>query len=113
MVRGIAAGIARALPGFDVAGGKGYDDQYLWRESVNQELLETARLRVPSVPVLVNMVSKRVKQLNAGMRPYVRPLTPDEDKLDIALREIGEGKLIAEVDFDAVAKHEADQTKWS
>ena len=34
-------------------------------------------------------------------------------ELDIALREIGEGKLIAEVDFDAVAKHEADQTKWS
>ncbi len=80
---------------------------------MNQELLENARIRVPSVPVLVNMVSKRVKQLNAGMRPYVRPLTPDEDKLDIALREIGEGKLIAEIDFDAVAKHEADQTKWS
>ena len=47
------------------------------------------------------------------VRARLRPLTPDEDKLDIALREIGEGKLIAEVDFDAVAKHEADQTKWS
>jgi hypothetical protein len=39
------------------------------------------------------------------------PLSPDEDKLDIALREIGEGKLIAEVDFDAMAKQHADQ-KW-
>ncbi|MGI6099190.1 MAG: DNA-directed RNA polymerase subunit omega [Lentisphaerae bacterium] len=78
---------------------------------MNLEFLENARLRVPSVPILVNMVSKRVKQLNAGMRPYVKPLSPDEDKLDIALREIGEGKLIAEVDFDAMAKQHADQ-KW-
>ncbi len=80
---------------------------------MNLELLEDARVRIPSVPVLVNMVSKRVKQLNAGMRPYVKPLTLDEDKLDIALREIAEGKLIAEVDFDAVAQDEYDQEKWS
>jgi DNA-directed RNA polymerase subunit omega len=80
---------------------------------VNQELLEKARTRIPSAPVLVNMVSKRVKQLNAGMRPYVKPLSQDEDKLDIALREIGEGKLIAEVDFDAIAKREEAQTRWS
>ncbi len=80
---------------------------------MNQELLESARLRIPSAPVLVNMVSKRVKQLNAGMRPYVRPLSPDEDKLDIALREIAEGKLIAEVDFDAVAKQATNQTRWT
>jgi DNA-directed RNA polymerase subunit K/omega len=53
------------------------------------------------------MVSKRVRQLIAGMRPYVKPLSPDEDKLDIALREISEGKLIAEIEFvtpDAKAK---------
>ena len=80
---------------------------------MNQELLESARLRIPSAPVLVNMVSKRVKQLNAGMRPYVRPLSPDEDKLDIALREIAEGKLIAEVDFDAVAKQATNLTRWT
>lgn len=80
---------------------------------MTQELLDNARARIPSVPVLVNMVSKRVKQLNAGMRPYVKPLTPDEDKLDIALREIGEGKLVAEVDFDAVARRQAAQTKWT
>jgi DNA-directed RNA polymerase subunit K/omega len=45
------------------------------------------------------MVSKRVQQLNNGMRPYVRPHGPDEEKVDIALREIAEGKLIAEMDF--------------
>jgi DNA-directed RNA polymerase subunit omega len=66
---------------------------------LNVEILEAAKARVPSVPVLINMVSKRVRQLNAGFRPYVKPLDPNEDKLNIALREIGEGKLIAEIDF--------------
>lgn len=70
---------------------------------MNVELLELAKARVPSIPVLINMVSKRVKQLNAGMRPYVKPLSAEEEKLDIALREIGEGKLIAEMDFAATA----------
>lgn len=79
---------------------------------MDQELVKQAKLRVPSIPILVNMVSKRVKELNTGMRPLVMPLSPDEDKLDIALREIGEGKLIAENDFDAVAEEEAAHTKW-
>ena len=80
---------------------------------MNQELVEKARARIASVPILVNMVSKRVKQLNMGMRPYVKPLSPNEDKLDIALREIGEGKLIAEVDFDAIKQDEENQNRWS
>ncbi|NQT92329.1 MAG: DNA-directed RNA polymerase subunit omega [Lentisphaerae bacterium] len=52
------------------------------------------------------MVSKRVRQLNVGFGPYVKPSHPDEAKLDIALREIAEGKLIAEMDFDPVAETE-------
>lgn len=56
--------------------------------------------------MLINMVSKRVKQLNAGLRPYVKPHGPNEEKLDIALREIAEGKLIAEMDFSATAQEE-------
>ena len=59
------------------------------------------------------MASKRVKQLNAGMRPYVKPLSQEEDKLDIALREIAEGKLEYEVDMEAVKEEEDNQTKWS
>lgn len=73
---------------------------------MNVELLELAKARIPSIPVLINTVSKRVKQLNAGLRPYVKPLGPSEEKLDIALREIAEGKLIAELDFSATAKEE-------
>jgi DNA-directed RNA polymerase subunit omega len=62
------------------------------------ELIEQAKARVPSVHVLVNMVSKRVRELNRGERPLVKPEADDENT-DIAMREIGEGKLIAEVDF--------------
>ena len=67
---------------------------------MNTELLDKARERIPSVPVLINMISKRVKQLNGGQRPYVKPQSPGEDKLDIALREIAEGKIIAEIEFN-------------
>ncbi len=68
---------------------------------MNIDLLEEAKTRVPTVPVLINMLSKRVRQLNAGFRPYVKPASPDEEPVDIALREIAEGKLIAEIDFTA------------
>lgn len=68
---------------------------------MNVQLLEKAKERVTCVPVLINMVSKRVRQLNAGFRPYVKPLNMDEEKIDICLREIAEGKLTAEIEFEA------------
>ena len=80
---------------------------------MNVELIEKARIRFPSVPVLVNLVSKRVRQLNLGERPLVKPLSVDEDKANIALREIAEGLLISEVDFGAIARAEQAQTRWS
>ena len=70
---------------------------------MNIALLEQAKARVPSVPVLVNMVSMRFRQLNEGMRPLVKPF-PEEDRLDLVLREIAEGKLQSEYDFDACAR---------
>jgi DNA-directed RNA polymerase subunit K/omega len=48
---------------------------------------------------MVNVVAKRVRQLIAGMRPTVKPLSRDEEKVDIALREVAEGKLTAEIGF--------------
>ena len=75
---------------------------------MNVELLEQARARIPSVPVFVNLVSLRVRQLSEGMRPLVKPQGSDEDRLNLALREIAEGKLIAEVDFDALARRKTD-----
>jgi len=66
---------------------------------LDAKLLETARAKIPSIPLLVNVISRRVRQLNAGMRPYVKPLSRTEERVDIALREITEGKLIAELGF--------------
>lgn len=79
---------------------------------MNTELLKKAHERVPSIPVLVNLISKREKELINGEKPLVRPLSSDEDKVDTALREVAEGKLISEIDFDAIAKAEDAKTRW-
>ena len=73
---------------------------FFGRNLLNIQLIAAAKERISSVPVLVNMVSKRVRQLNAGHRPLVKPKV-GEERTDIALREIAEGKLIAEIDFSA------------
>ncbi len=79
---------------------------------MNIEFLKKAHERVPSVPVLVNLISKREKQLINGEKPLVRPLSSDEDKVDTALREVALGKLISEIDFDAIARAEDAKTRW-
>ena len=75
---------------------------HFWKKggALDINLLEEAKARVPSLPVLINMVSKRVRQLNAGFRPYVKPSSPDEDRLDTALREIAEGHVWFVEDVD-------------
>ena len=92
---------------------------------MNSELLKAAHEKIPSIPVLVNMVSKRENELIGGAKPLINPtklLTPEDralgrtgldvDKCDIALAEVAEGKLIAEIDFDAIAKAEDAKTRW-
>ena len=66
---------------------------------MNTELLKSAKIRVPNVSVLINMVSIRVHQLINGQRPLIKQLSPDTDLEDIALQEIAEGKIVAEIDF--------------
>lgn len=80
---------------------------------MDTELLKKAHEKIPSVPVLVNLVSKRERDLINGAKPLVKPDSLDVDKCDIALREIAEGKLIAQIDFDAIAKAEEAKTKWN
>ena len=65
--------------------------------------LEKARDRINNTPLLINMVSRRVKQLNGGLRPLVKPDSHKQTSIDIALKEIAEGKLIAEMSFTAPA----------
>ncbi len=66
---------------------------------MNIDLINAAKERVQSIPVLINMVSQRVRQLNNGERPLVKPAV-GEEKTDVALREIIEGKMEWEVAVD-------------
>ena len=61
-------------------------------------MLNQAKERIPSIPLLINVISKRVRQLNAGHRPMVKP-GRDMSNMDVALTEVAEGKLTAEVSF--------------
>jgi DNA-directed RNA polymerase subunit omega len=63
---------------------------------VNAELCKKALDKVGNPNVLINIVSRRVRQLNAGGGGMGRPLIPDAGSLgaaDIALREIIEDKV--------------------
>ncbi len=57
------------------------------------ELIEKAAAIVGDNQLLVNIVSKRVQQLNHGADPFV-PTTPEMGSGDIALTEIINGKLV-------------------
>ncbi len=59
-------------------------------------LVEEASKKITSVPLLVNVVSKRVRQLSAGHRPMIDP-SPRMGFADIALQEIIDGKLSYEL----------------
>ena len=54
--------------------------------------VEEASKTIPSVPLLVNVVSKRVRQLSAGHKPMIDVVTR-MGLADIALSEIIAGKL--------------------
>ena len=77
---------------------------------MDKNLLKAAHEKIPSVPVLVNLISKRERELINGAKPLVKIESLDVDKCDIALREVAEGKLIAEIDFDAIARAEDAKT---
>lgn len=59
-------------------------------------LVEEASKKIPSIPHLVNVISKRVRQLNAGHKPMVDVITR-MGFADIALTEIIQGKLAFEL----------------
>ena len=60
--------------------------------SMKNDLVEKAAEIVPDPLVLINLVSKRVAQLNQGRSPLVDAL-PSMGFADIALTEIIEGKI--------------------
>lgn len=63
---------------------------------MNADLVKPALEQVGNPHVLLNLVSRRVRQLNAGSGGVSRPLVARTENLgsaDIALREIIEGKM--------------------
>ncbi len=64
-------------------------------QAMRAELVEKASQVVPEHPVLINMVSKRVKQLTLG-RPPLIDKKPGMREADVALTEIIEGKIKVE-----------------
>ncbi len=59
------------------------------------QLLQEAAQVIPNPQVLINVVSKRVRQLGLGHRPMVE-VGPRASLTDIALKEIIAGKLTFE-----------------
>jgi DNA-directed RNA polymerase subunit omega len=67
---------------------------------MKSKFLEAAQLIIPNPELLINLVSRRVRQLAQGHRP----LTQTDARMDfseIALKEISEGKLGYEFPTDA------------
>ena len=60
---------------------------------MKSDLVEKAAEIVPDPLVLINLVSKRVRQLNQGRSPLINAL-PSMGFADIALCEIIEGKIV-------------------
>jgi len=63
---------------------------------MREEYLREAAAIIDDPNILVNVVSRRVKQLRAGNRPLVESLERLSPE-DIALREIIEGKISYEL----------------
>jgi len=59
---------------------------------MRDEYLIEAQKKIEDPNILINLVSRRVKQLKYGMKPLVESLEKLEPE-DIALREIIEGKI--------------------
>ncbi|HUB66161.1 MAG TPA: DNA-directed RNA polymerase subunit omega [Candidatus Methylacidiphilales bacterium] len=69
---------------------------------MKQSLVQDALKAVHSPQILVNIVSKRVRQLGQGFRPLVA-YDPKLTFMDVALKEVAEGKLSFEmIDVPAV-----------
>jgi DNA-directed RNA polymerase subunit omega len=65
---------------------------------MNAELVKAASEVITNQQILVNMVSRRVRQLTLGHRPLV-VCAPGLREADIALTEIANGKLTFESTF--------------
>ena len=63
---------------------------------MRDEYLKAANKIITDPNILINVVSRRVKQLKSGMEPLIQSLEKLESE-DVALREIIEGKISYEL----------------
>ncbi|NCZ95967.1 DNA-directed RNA polymerase subunit omega [bacterium] len=70
---------------------------------MRSELVHRALAKVANPQILINVVSKRVRQLGLGYRPMV-VVSPRMTFMDVALHEIADGKLGYEVIGGAAAE---------
>ena len=66
---------------------------------MRDDYLKEANKLIPDPNILVNLVSRRVKQLKFGQKPLIESLER-LDPEDIALKEIIEGKISYELGED-------------
>ena len=71
--------------------------------SMRSDLVQQAQEIYPDPPLLINIVSKRVKQLNQGRTPLV-PTTPSMGMADVALMEIIDGKVVVDDEGEVAAE---------
>ena len=85
-----------SLPGGNAAAGAVHSSSSL--RLMKSDLIEKASKTIPHPPVLINLVSRRVRQLNQGRAPLINPAAYGVrlGQGDIALLEIIEGKITAD-----------------
>lgn len=90
-----------ARSGGGATGATAYSSSHTLMKS---DLIEKASKVITHPPLLINLVSKRVRQLNQGRAPLINPATYGMrlGQGDIALLEIIEGKITADVEGSAM-----------
>ncbi|MGF1677697.1 MAG: DNA-directed RNA polymerase subunit omega [Candidatus Methylacidiphilales bacterium] len=71
---------------------KGYTKHFMTTTLSKKELVDSALKKVENPQILINMVSRRVRQLGQGYRPLI-PVHPKMTFMDVALKEIADDKL--------------------
>jgi DNA-directed RNA polymerase subunit omega len=78
--------------GFVLSGSQSFRPPTIMRD----EYLKEAKAVIKDPNVLINVISRRVKQIKRGSRPLVESLEKLSPE-DIALREVIEGKITYEL----------------
>ena len=77
---------------------------------MRDDYLQAAQLVITDPMILINVVSRRAKQLKSGYKPLIESLERLSAE-DLALREVMEGKITYQLDED-IARTKA-RRRWS